>query len=238
MNTKQLGLLLLSILVISTCIVLIKFKIIYVDLGFAKITDEYNEPVIYENFITEEEANYIKQQAEPKFSNSEIMGFKINEEIRKSKTAWLDKNDPNIKNVIMRVCAIHDYPFENAEQLQVVKYEPGGFYKEHHDSVYETDSISINFLKDGGHRMLTMLIYLNDDFTGGSTRFVTLQKDIRPPKHGSILFYPLDKTNTKCHPKALHAGLPLNSGVKYIANVWIRKEEYNDSWNTHVIYKT
>jgi hypothetical protein len=44
-----------------------------------------------------------------------------------------------------------------AWKAMVVKYEKGNFYKEHHDTFphYEPE-----FLLEGGHRVLTVLIYL------------------------------------------------------------------------------
>lgn len=234
MNIKNVLFIFLAIILISALIFHATIKIIPVELGLADPSAEYNEPIVYHNFVTEEEADYIKTKAQARFVKSEVMGYKVEENIRKSQTAWLEKTDPVVRNVITRVCAIHDYPFENAEELQVVKYESDGFYKEHHDSVHENDLASLDFLKTGGHRKLTMLIYLNDDFSEGGTRFVTLQKDIKPPKYGSILFYPLDKDDRKCHPSALHAGLPLKSGEKYIANVWIRTNEFSHAQNNYV----
>lgn len=198
------------------------------ELGYADINDEYIYPTIYKQFVTPDEADYIKNFTADKFINSETVGAGLDLNTRKSKTAWIDKNDPVAKNIILRACAINNYPFENAEHLQVVKYGPSGFYNPHHDSTADDNTESAEFLKTGGHRIMTMLIYLNDDFTGGSTRFVTLEKDIKPPKYGSILFYPLDKNNRQCHPKALHAGLPIESGEKYIANVWIRQGPFDN----------
>jgi prolyl 4-hydroxylase len=117
--------------------------------------------------------------------------------------------------------------FENVEHLQVVKYDENGFYNPHYDTVTNNDINSINFLIQGGHRVITMLIYLNDDFTEGGTRFVTLNKTIKPPKYGGILFYTFNKQIEKCHPYSFHAGLPIKSGTKYIANVWVRENKYS-----------
>ena len=83
-----------------------------------------------------------------------------------------------------------------------------------------------DFLKRGGHRIATMVIYLNDDFEGGSTRFINLDRNIKPKKYGSIYFHTLDKNEKKCHPYGLHAGLPVTSGNKYIANIWIRENKF------------
>jgi prolyl 4-hydroxylase len=119
---------------------------------------------------------------------------------------------------------MYNLPFENAEDLQVVKYEKGNYYREHHDSFpfYESD-----FLSQGGHRLITALIYLNDNFEEGETRFPVLDKNVKPKKNGAIIFHPLDIDNKRCHPNALHAGLPIKSGTKYICNVWIREGRFD-----------
>jgi prolyl 4-hydroxylase len=115
---------------------------------------------------------------------------------------------------------------ENAEPLQVVKYEPGGYYNEHHDACCDDDSKCDAFIQNGGQRVLTVLIYLNDSFEGGATEFPELKKMIKPPKYGCVIFHPLADNTNQCHPLALHRGMPVTSGTKYICNVWIREGCY------------
>jgi prolyl 4-hydroxylase len=191
----------------------------------ADINDEYILPTLHPNIISADETEYILKKSESNYKNSVTVGGH-NSNIRKSQTAWLDKFDPVVKNIISRVCDLTNTPFINAENLQVVKYEKDGFYNEHFDSVANNSRGAQHFLSQGGHRIITMLIYLNDDFDEGGTRFVVLNKDIKPPKYHGILFHTLDKNKQKCHPKSLHAGLPIKSGHKIIANVWIRENEY------------
>jgi prolyl 4-hydroxylase len=69
-----------------------------------------------------------------------------------------------------------------------------------------------------------MVIYLNDDFEGGATRFSKIDKNFKPKKYSGILFYPMNKDGDKCHENSLHAGMPVTKGEKYIANVWIREK--------------
>ena len=191
----------------------------------ADIDDDYILPTVHENIITPEETKYLLDKSTNYFKDSVVVsGIDFN--IRKSKTAWLNKNDPIIKNIIDRVCKLTNTSYENAENLQVVKYDTNGYYNEHFDTVTGNDKYSEGFFSRGGHRVITMLIYLNDDFTEGATRFPILKKKIKPPKYSGILFYTLDKNLKKCHPKALHAGMPIKSGNKYIANVWIRQKPY------------
>jgi prolyl 4-hydroxylase len=77
-----------------------------------------------------------------------------------------------------------------------------------------------------------MLIYLSDGFTGGGTHFPNLNKTYKPPKWGALLFYPMqrdspiDGSPRKAHKLALHAGMPVENGQKYIANVWIRERVF------------
>jgi prolyl 4-hydroxylase len=193
--------------------------------GYDSDPKEYIEPKVYPNFITDEEATYILNQSKLKFEDSTVVGGH-NFNIRKSKTCWLSKSDNKIKNIIQRVCNIGNYPFKNCEDSQVVKYDPNGYYNEHHDSCCDNNDKCIEFNDRGGNRIVTMVIYLNDGFDGGATRFVNLNKNIKPNKNSGILFYPMNKKGDKCHDNALHAGLPIVSGQKYIANVWIREHDF------------
>jgi prolyl 4-hydroxylase len=194
---------------------------------YALKTDPYDEPYIINNIITEDEAKYIIYNASSKFDESTILGQVVDHDIRKSKTAWLHKNDDTvILTIMLRIANIVNLPLENAESLQVVRYEPNGYYKEHHDSCCDNTEICNDFIKRGGQRIKTVLIYLNDDFEEGSTYFPLLGKKYKPPKYSAIIFNPLAKNSNKCHPYALHAGLPVKSGVKYIANLWFRESKF------------
>jgi len=194
---------------------------------YALNSDPYDEPYIINDIITEDEAKYIIHNASYNFDDSTILGKVIDTNIRKSKTAWLYKNDdPIILTIMLRIANIVNLPLENAESLQVVRYEPNGYYKQHHDSCCENTETCNNFIKRGGQRIKTVLIYLNDDFEEGSTYFPLLGKKYKPPKYSAIIFNPLAKNSNKCHPLALHAGLPVKSGIKYIANLWFREGKF------------
>jgi prolyl 4-hydroxylase len=194
--------------------------------GYSDETAPYVTPKLHSNFITDDEREYILNQAKDKFEDSIILGG-TDKGIRKSKTAWLPRDDPVIKPIIERVCDLTGVPHEHAEKLQVVRYEPDGYYKEHHDAACDPGKESYEFEKNGGQRKVTMLLYLSDGFEGGSTRFPNLDLEMKPDKNGGILFFPLQQDGDKCHPNALHAGMPVTNGEKYIANVWLRENPYS-----------
>jgi prolyl 4-hydroxylase len=183
------------------------------------------QPQVYPNIISEYETKYILEKSKDNFEDSVILsGYESS--IRKSKTCWLTKDDPVVKNIIQRVCNIDNIPFDNAEDLQVVKYQPNGYYNEHYDTCCDDDEVCKEFLTRGGNRIVTMLIYLNDGFQGGATKFTKLNKEIKPDKYSGILFYSMNKNMDKCHLLSMHAGLPITSGEKYIANIWLRENKF------------
>jgi prolyl 4-hydroxylase len=194
--------------------------------GFCEMSDAYDLPQEYPNFITHEEGQYILEKASPLFSESTIVSG-TDESIRKSQTAWLRKTDPIVAGIMQRLCTITNLPFANVEDMQVVKYEINGYYNEHHDSCCDSHPNCIDFEKRGGQRIITLIIYLSDDFEGGYTRFPNLNKEYKPKKWDGLLFYPLQRDGEhgkkKAHPLALHAGTPVTKGQKYIANIWIRE---------------
>ena len=74
--------------------------------NYALMTDEYEEPYIINNIITEEEALYIINKSSSHLNDSRILGDILDTKIRKSKNTWLYPNDPNIMNIMKRIATI------------------------------------------------------------------------------------------------------------------------------------
>jgi len=194
-------------------------------LSYASITSNYIHPKVYHNLLTKEEADYIIKTASDKFQTSKTIGG-LSLDIRKSENAWLSKSDPVVKTIYERLASQFSFDIDSTESLQVVKYQPGGYYREHHDSCCDDKQECKDFIKRGGQRKLTILIYLNDDFEDGSTKFPTLNLDVKPPVYGGVVFHPLEKDGNKCHPYGLHTGTPVKSGIKYVCNIWVREKKF------------
>ena len=67
---------------------------------------------------------------------------------------------------------------------------------------------------------MTLLVYLNDEFTGGETDFPAIQFTVRPKRGKAILFWNTDE-NEILHGEALHRGKQVISGEKYICTIWL-----------------
>jgi prolyl 4-hydroxylase len=139
---------------------------------------------------------------------------------RISKQAWLTATDDDIvRDITRRIAIIVQRPVEKQESMQIVYYEKGGKYDPHFDAC-NGDSEFCDRLNEGGPRRTTFLIYLNDGFVGGETRFPEIDRVVVPEKGKAIMFHNVDR-NGEIIPEALHGGNPVIDGQKWIANVWI-----------------
>lgn len=177
----------------------------------------YPEPRVMKNFISEAERRHIISEASKTLETSTISHNKtVNEDIRKSETAWLSRDDKVVRNVINRCLKYTDRPITNCEKLQVLKYKPGGHYKPHQDA----------FKDDDNTRVHTFIIALNDGYKGGETIFPNLNKTYKL-NAGDVLFFDTVDNYNLITSKSLHGGKTVEAGDKWICNLWVRKYPYD-----------
>lgn len=116
-------------------------------------------------------------------------------------------------------------PVQNGEFLQILRYRPGEEFRPHVDYFNEEGAGSYQSLADGGQRAQTVLIYLNDGYTGGSTRFPKLELDVKG-RRGDILHFHNLGADGLGHRNSLHAGVPVIAGEKWLLSQWLRRENY------------
>jgi prolyl 4-hydroxylase len=133
--------------------------------------------------------------------------------------------DEFIRRIDERLSILTSMPVEHGEGLQVIQYLPGGEYKAHFDYFPPEEPGSATHLKQGGQRVCTVVMYLNDVAAGGQTRFPSLGLDIWPKK-GSALRFTYCDAEGNLDARTLHAGMPVIHGEKWIATKWIRAKAY------------
>ncbi|KAL7548827.1 hypothetical protein ACHAWF_012087 [Thalassiosira exigua] len=147
---------------------------------------------------------------------------------RTSHNAWCDaelcNEDPIIGPAIERIAWLTGTSAHNSEDLQLLRYEPGQFYNQHHDYIEFQQELPC------GPRMLTLFLYLNDVEEGGGTRFPLLDLTVQPKK-GSALLWPsvLDDEVEEKDFRTDHEALPVIKGVKYGANAWIHTRNFQEA---------
>jgi len=190
-----------------------------------------NQPYIYPkilyNFLTANECNQLLSVAIKKgLIDSMVSGFINDVKERKSKQCWLSyQNDEIVKIIFDKVESLIKIPKHQYEEMQVVKYGKNDFFNEHYDQCFLMEDYCKQELKRFSKpRYLTLLIYLNDknNYEGGETYFKNIEFKFKGNKGDAILFHNLDQSRNYIHPFALHKGMHIHNGEKYIANVWIR----------------
>jgi prolyl 4-hydroxylase len=127
-----------------------------------------------------------------------------------------------LERCISRVTGL---PALNSEFLQILRYRPGEEFRPHVDYFNESGAGAYASLADGGQRAQTVLTYLNDDYSGGSTSFPKLRLDIKAQRGDMLHFHNLGADGLG-HRDTLHAGLPVMAGEKWLLSQWVRSESY------------
>ncbi len=96
------------------------------------------------------------------------------------------------------------------EVPQVLRYQAGGLYGPHADSEHFNDNTGM--WKKVLDRDASLLLYLNQDFTGGELSFAQFNYRYQPVS-GELLFFP-------SHGHYAHQALPVTTGVRYVIVSW------------------
>jgi prolyl 4-hydroxylase len=130
--------------------------------------------------------------------------------------------DPYHYNIISKTIVDNcGFPYSNIEAIDIYNYVTGQYLDLHHD--YPYDPKQINYYSHGGDRVGTGILYLNDDFDGGITRFPKLGVDIKP-KTGSLLYFKQgydEETNWS----TIHESTKVTRGTKWVASCFFSETE-------------
>lgn len=133
--------------------------------------------------------------------------------------------DPFVARLDRRIAALMNMPVENGEGLQILHYRTGGQYAPHFDYFPPDDAGSAAHLAQGGQRVASLVIYLNDVEDGGATVFPEIGLTVGPKK-GAGVYFEYCNSRGQVDPSTLHGGLPVLRGEKWIATKWLRQRRY------------
>jgi prolyl 4-hydroxylase len=123
-----------------------------------------------------------------------------------------------IQERMSKACGI---PRTHMEGFSVLFYRPGEEFSAHVDYYDAGDLAGRREITEHGQRGLTFLIYLNDEYEGGETEFPELGIKHKG-KAGEALYFVNADRNGKGDPRTRHAGLPTQSGNKWVLSQYFR----------------
>jgi predicted 2-oxoglutarate/Fe(II)-dependent dioxygenase YbiX len=133
---------------------------------------------------------------------STIAGTVMRPEIRNNTRCMFDHEDlagrlyARVAGSLPIVCKTS--PVGANERFRAYRYEPGQRFAPHLDGCFKRNAHE--------RSELTLMVYLNDGFGGGATRFLDYEIDVVPKTGMALLF----------QHRILHEGCPVTSGVKYV----------------------
>jgi prolyl 4-hydroxylase len=174
---------------------------------------------VFPTLLTPAECRFLAKAAEPLMQAALTVnpqtGQQLRNPIRTSDAAGfpLALENPAIHAINRRLAAVSKTPVSHGEPLQVLRYRPGQQYRAHSDALPGVDN----------QRVVTVLVYLNDGYSGGETHFLANKLSFKGGLGDALLFRNV-KPDGRADEQSAHAGLPVKKGVKLIASRWIRQQ--------------
>jgi len=167
-----------------------------------------NFRLVVENFLTPEECKgFIDFSEKEGYSEALIrargQGEVMNKDVRDNdRVIW---DNPQVATQIFEMIKdlvpynIDGYePIGLNERFRFYRYKDGQRFRPHVDGAFKRSDTEVS--------LLTLLLYLNEEFEGGETNLIILNENIKP-KTGMLLIF---------DHKILHAGSSVTSGTKYV----------------------
>jgi prolyl 4-hydroxylase len=185
--------------------------------------------LVFENLLGEDECRALIAAARPRLQRSLTVALESGgEEIHDDRTSdgmfFTRGENALLARIEARIARLLEWPVENGEGLQILRYRPGAEYRPHYDYFDPGEPGTAALLERGGQRVATLVIYLQEPEQGGATVFPDLRLQVLP-RRGQAVFF----SYSQAHPcsQTLHGGMPVLAGEKWIATKWLREREFS-----------
>jgi len=184
--------------------------------------------VVFGDLLSAEECAELIALARTRLARSETVATRTGEsEVNEARTSdgmfFQPAEFPVCARLEARLARLLDWPLENGEGLQILRYRPGAEYKPHYDYFDPAEPGTPAILKRGGQRLASIVCYLNTPEAGGATIFPEAGIEVAPVQ-GNAVFFSYDRP----HPstRTLHGGAPVTAGEKWVATKWMREGRF------------
>jgi prolyl 4-hydroxylase len=172
----------------------------------------------FSGFLSSKECSYLMSRAAPYLAPSVVVdprtGQQRRDPVRTANSAGFPfvNEDPVLHAINRRIAVATRTSWEQGEPLQVLCYGPGQEYKLHSDALPNGDN----------QRMVTFLVRLNDQYSGGATSFPRLGLELTGKSGDALFFSNIDRAG-QADATMWHAGMPVTQGQKWLLSKWIRQ---------------
>lgn len=145
---------------------------------------------------------------------------------RTSFSGDFDPADPFVLAMSRRIDDLLGIEAPLGETMQGQRYAPGQEFKPHNDWFHTDQPYWPAERERGGQRSWTAMAFLNEVAKGGHTDFTQIGVSVEP-KPGVLLVWNNALPDGTPNPDTLHAGTPVQEGVKYVLTKWYRTRPWS-----------
>jgi hypothetical protein len=189
---------------------------------------------VFRNFLSPKECHELIEFSRPRLQIAETLDAtsdhtsSYNPNVRSSKVVFV----PNSEVPACQIMSIATHKLSGKddryqEETQVASYDSGGKFDLHCDACDSVPEVCKKFNLGRGHRIATLLVYLNSEFQGGETVFENVDPPIFVrPETGMAIFFWSSVENENAPEGAIlikesmHRGSKVLGGQKWIATKW------------------
>jgi hypothetical protein len=181
----------------------------------------------FSKFITDQACDSLIARARGRLRRALIYdparGGDVADQMRTNSVTGFDLMDSDVVQIAIqhRIAAVVGLPVHNLEGPTVLHYAVGQEITNHFDFVNPEMPNYDDEISRRGERVITFLIYLNDDYDGGETEFPELGVRHKGRRREG-LFFVNALPNGKPDTRMVHAGRPPSSGEKWVFSQFIR----------------
>ena len=190
-----------------------------------RVADDRIELFAIGGFLSEPECARLRDMIDAVARPSALHELDYASGFRTSYSGDLDPRDAFVAGLSQRIDAVMGVEAAIGEPVQGQRYHPGQQFKPHNDWFYTSEGYWPQEEARGGQRSWTAMAYLNTVEAGGATAFTLLGMEIEP-EPGVLLLWNNALPDGRPNEATLHAGMPVERGVKYIITKWYRTREW------------
>ena len=188
-----------------------------------------DEPLVrrFAGFASPQACDWLMQLAASRLVRAAVYdhatGAATLDDCRSNSTANFSLFDTSLVLLLLqaRLASAIGAPMAMLEAANVLHYAVGEKFDEHYDFIDPLSPSHGRLVAEGGQRVATCIIYLNDDYEGGETEFTVLGLSNKGVRGDAVVFLSALPDGTPDRRSA-HAGRPPTNGEKWIVVNFIR----------------
>jgi prolyl 4-hydroxylase len=177
------------------------------------------------DFLTGEECNRMVAMIDDTAKPSTVYRLGYADDYRTSFSGDFDPSDPFVRMIERRLSDLLGCDPATGETIQGQRYLPGQQFRPHVDWFDTAAEYWPNEKHRGGQRSWTAMAFLNEVEAGGDTHFTRLGISITP-QPGALLVWNNVTPEGLPNFETMHAGTPVERGVKYVITKWFRARRW------------